>query len=281
MRAIIDSSTRERLAAVGQVRTSVARRGDLRHGAAAQRHHAGRSHPQQPFGGAEPGRDQRPGLRASSRRRTLRWMRTPHGARTRSNSSGDPRSSILRRSGDDYLRRVAGYPRNRPRFIDKTPWNFLYLGLIALALPRRAHHPPAARSDGQLLCALQDAVPLRLALFLRSGRPGALLPRLRPADGSTGAACCRDASWISTTSAWCNRRRRDHARAARLVRPAASSRNAWSSTATRRRPRPRARRRCASRMHARSIGHLEALRGAARAARRARYARAAVAIDSR
>ena len=37
--------------------------------------------------------------------------------------------------GDDYLRRVEGYARTRPRFIDKTPWNFLYLGLIAQALP--------------------------------------------------------------------------------------------------------------------------------------------------
>ena len=37
--------------------------------------------------------------------------------------------------GNDYLRRVAGYARNRPRCIDKTPWNFLYLGLIARALP--------------------------------------------------------------------------------------------------------------------------------------------------
>jgi hypothetical protein len=37
--------------------------------------------------------------------------------------------------GDDYLRRVAGYPRERAKFIDKTPWNFLYLGLIAQALP--------------------------------------------------------------------------------------------------------------------------------------------------
>jgi len=38
--------------------------------------------------------------------------------------------------GRDYLARVAGYPRAKPRFIDKTPWNFLYLGLIALALPQ-------------------------------------------------------------------------------------------------------------------------------------------------
>ena len=53
------------------------------------------------------------------------------------------RTELIRRAalldlpalGDDYLRRVAGYARNRPRFIDKTPWNFLYLGLIAQALP--------------------------------------------------------------------------------------------------------------------------------------------------
>jgi tetratricopeptide (TPR) repeat protein len=38
--------------------------------------------------------------------------------------------------GNDYLRRVAGYRRERARFVDKTPWNFLYLGLIALALPQ-------------------------------------------------------------------------------------------------------------------------------------------------
>lgn len=37
--------------------------------------------------------------------------------------------------GEDYLRRVDGYARTRPRFIDKTPWNFLYLGMIACALP--------------------------------------------------------------------------------------------------------------------------------------------------
>jgi tetratricopeptide (TPR) repeat protein len=38
--------------------------------------------------------------------------------------------------GRDYLARVAGYSRDKPRFIDKTPWNFLYFGLIALALPQ-------------------------------------------------------------------------------------------------------------------------------------------------
>lgn len=37
--------------------------------------------------------------------------------------------------GRDYMDRVAGYGRSAPRFVDKTPLNFLYLGLIALAMP--------------------------------------------------------------------------------------------------------------------------------------------------
>ncbi|MCW5571721.1 MAG: sulfotransferase [Steroidobacteraceae bacterium] len=37
--------------------------------------------------------------------------------------------------GRDYLARVDGYGRTKPRFVDKTPLNLLYLGLIALALP--------------------------------------------------------------------------------------------------------------------------------------------------
>lgn len=37
--------------------------------------------------------------------------------------------------GRHYLERVAGYGRSKPRFVDKTPLNLLYLGLIALALP--------------------------------------------------------------------------------------------------------------------------------------------------
>lgn len=37
--------------------------------------------------------------------------------------------------GRDYLARVAGYGANRPRVVDKAPLNFLYLGIIALALP--------------------------------------------------------------------------------------------------------------------------------------------------
>ena len=39
------------------------------------------------------------------------------------------------RLGQDYLRSVASYGAETPYFIDKTPTNFLYIGLIAKALP--------------------------------------------------------------------------------------------------------------------------------------------------
>lgn len=38
--------------------------------------------------------------------------------------------------GHEYLRRIGGYPQQAAHLIDKTPWNFLYIGIIALALPR-------------------------------------------------------------------------------------------------------------------------------------------------
>lgn len=37
--------------------------------------------------------------------------------------------------GRDYLARTAGYRPGRPRVVDKTPLNLLYLGVIALAIP--------------------------------------------------------------------------------------------------------------------------------------------------
>jgi tetratricopeptide (TPR) repeat protein len=37
--------------------------------------------------------------------------------------------------GRDYRARIEGYRPGRPRVVDKTPLNFLYLGIIALALP--------------------------------------------------------------------------------------------------------------------------------------------------
>jgi tetratricopeptide (TPR) repeat protein len=73
-------------------------------------------------------------------------------------NTGPPdRLELIRRSaqldfgalGSSYLRRVAEYPRDKPRCIDKTPWNFLYLGLIALALPKaRIIHMRRAPMDG-------------------------------------------------------------------------------------------------------------------------------------
>lgn len=42
------------------------------------------------------------------------------------------------RLGQSYLRSVASYGLNKPYFIDKTPINYLYIGLIAKALPGAA-----------------------------------------------------------------------------------------------------------------------------------------------
>lgn len=57
--------------------------------------------------------------------------------------AGGGKGDLIRRSagldpaalGRAYLDSVAGYGRARPLFIDKTPVNFLYIGLIARALP--------------------------------------------------------------------------------------------------------------------------------------------------
>ena len=81
------------------------------------------------------------------------------------------RLELIRRSaqldfaalGSDYLRRTAGYPREKPRYIDKTPWNFLYLGLIALALPH-----------ARIIHLRRDPMDSCFALFktlFRSGSP--------------------------------------------------------------------------------------------------------------
>jgi len=58
---------------------------------------------------------------------------------------GEPlgKEALVRRSatldftalGRGYLASVAGHGRRKRRFIDKTPWNFLYVGLIELSLP--------------------------------------------------------------------------------------------------------------------------------------------------
>ncbi len=92
--------------------------------------------------------------------------------RAQDEERGPPdRLELIRRSaqldfaalGNDYLRRVAGYPRDKPRCIDKTPWNFLYLGLIALALP-----------NARIIHLRREAMDSCFALFktlFRSGSP--------------------------------------------------------------------------------------------------------------
>lgn len=53
--------------------------------------------------------------------------------------------------GAAYLESIAGYEQARPRLIDKTPLNYLYLGLIHLALPRaRVIHLRRHPMDGCL-----------------------------------------------------------------------------------------------------------------------------------
>ncbi|MDI1326202.1 MAG: sulfotransferase [Brevundimonas sp.] len=64
-------------------------------------------------------------------------------ALTRLAGAAGGKGDLIRRSADldpaalgrAYLDSVAGYGRTRPMFIDKTPANFLYIGLITRALP--------------------------------------------------------------------------------------------------------------------------------------------------
>lgn len=58
-------------------------------------------------------------------------------------------SADMARLGDEYWRAVEGYDPGAPRVIDKTPLNFLYLGIIARALPNATiihvrRHPMAS-----------------------------------------------------------------------------------------------------------------------------------------
>jgi tetratricopeptide (TPR) repeat protein len=71
--------------------------------------------------------------------------------------AGGGKGDLIRRSADidpaalgqAYLDSVAGYGRGRARFIDKTPVNFLYIGLIARALPNaRIVHVRRRAMDG-------------------------------------------------------------------------------------------------------------------------------------
>ena len=68
--------------------------------------------------------------------------------------------------GRRYLESTRPATGSSARFIDKMPLNFLYAGLIHLALPAGPHHQCAATSAGHLLRDLQDPVPGRLPLFL-------------------------------------------------------------------------------------------------------------------
>lgn len=80
---------------------------------------------------------------------------------TRLAGASGGKGDLIRRStsldpgalGRAYLDSVSGYGRDRPHFIDKTPANFLYIGLIARALPdaRIVHLRRSAMDNGYAL----------------------------------------------------------------------------------------------------------------------------------
>ncbi len=91
----------------------------------------------------------------------------------------------LRELGERYLAHTRIQRKtSAPFFIDKMPNNFMHLGLIHLMLAEREDHRCAPASTGLLLFRLQAALRPGPELQLQPGRHGALLPRLRFADGA-------------------------------------------------------------------------------------------------
>ena len=147
--------------------------------------------------------------------------------------------------GESYWTAIQGYGHSRPFVVDKTPLNYLYLGLIAKALPRARivhvrRHPMAScyamyktlfRMGYPFSYDLEDLGRYYLAYARLMNHWRALLP---------------DASSTSTTKRWSGTRK---ARRAGCSSTAASNgaRPACASTRTPRRRRRRARRRCAGR----------------------------------
>ena len=178
----------------------------------------------------------------------------PRRSRARSTSTWAP--SVASTSS------VRGPPGDQPRFVDKLPLNFFYLGHIAQALPgarivvlRRhpldtvvANFPPAVRDDHAVLRirvrpARHRALLARIRRAHRALAPGAARPAARGAIRGAGrrpanatiAGCSRTAGWTG-------------------------SRPASRSNETRLRWRPRAPSRCGSRCTRRASGAGDATR---------------------
>ena len=64
---------------------------------------------------------------------------------------------------------VRGGGARAPVFVDKTPLNFLYLGIIARALPSAKIVRLDAPSDGKRLCDVEDALPHGISVLVRAG----------------------------------------------------------------------------------------------------------------
>ena len=109
------------------------RAADLHRRPAALRHHADRANPGRPFAGVR-GRRAAPTPVTTSRRwppKTIgAWTASPGWTRRR--PAGSPQHHLTR------LRELSA---DRPRVADKMPDNYLYLGLLAVAVPEGEIHP--------------------------------------------------------------------------------------------------------------------------------------------
>jgi tetratricopeptide (TPR) repeat protein len=109
-----------------------------------------------------------------------------------------PRDELVRLSasidfaalGDAYVESTRPFTGGTPRFIDKLPLNFLYVGLIRLALPGakiisvRRHPLDTCYAVYKQLFVEQAAVRRRLPVLLRPRGTRALLRGLRPAHAA-------------------------------------------------------------------------------------------------
>ena len=111
------------------------------------------------------------------------------GAR-RSHAGAVAATSTCRRSGRDYVERTRPPGRAQPRFVDKMPLNFFYLGHIARALPAasivvlRRHPLDTGLSNFRQLFATGFSV---LRLRARPARYRPLLRAVRPAHRALAA----------------------------------------------------------------------------------------------
>jgi len=89
----------------------------------------------------------------------------------------------FRELGRAYVERMSREGAAKDRIVDKLPSNFLFAGLIHLALPGARNHPCQTQCHRHLRVLLLASVCGRAAIRLRPRRDRPLLPGLRDADG--------------------------------------------------------------------------------------------------